>query len=145
MAERDFDIDAVPVSVPAMTRSGNEIDMANLPGKVRIELLERGELQLNQMLIPANMPGKKLKEYKERHKARMEQERAAAAKAAKKAGVPEAKPKLQLRVGDIITYKDKNYSILGLDPVEGRVKFKKLNTKGEEVLVSVPFDKVTKA
>lgn len=54
-------------------KSGYQFDLHNIPGKVRMTLVRRGEID-NPFNLPANMPGAKLAKLRAEHKERLGRE-----------------------------------------------------------------------
>ena len=80
------------------------IDLANLPGKKRLQLVRNGDLSVDQFVTPPNMPGKTLKELRERNRETMSKV------------ILDAEPKDNpYKVGDFVLYKDSSTEVLKVD------------------------------
>jgi hypothetical protein len=88
-----------PTMNMVMTHGGYELDMNNIPGKLRAKLIKRGDLNADSIGLPPNMPGAKLKALREELKAR-------ARKEIKQAG---------FQVGELIKYGEHTYEIIDVD------------------------------
>jgi hypothetical protein len=102
------------------TRSGYPIDLNNCPGKLRRNLVIRGELD-SGFALPDNMPGKVMRER----------------------GLLEEKKKLdeadkEIKVGEFIQVGKRAYPVVKVD--EEKVYYEKMKA-GEIKLFSVPRDK----
>jgi len=119
-----------PTSSLATTAiSGQIVDLQNITGKKKLELIMNGEMGIDQFVTPANMVGSKLKVLREAHRAKVEEQI--------------AKVKGQdFKVGDFVTFKGKSYEVLKVD--SNRVKFEFESDSGDKAKVWVAKDKVTK-
>ena len=97
-----------PTQMMATTKSGQEIDMNNCPGTKKVELVQSGEMGVDQFVLPANMPGSKLKELREANRDRME-----------KFLTKEPAEPNQFQVGDFVQYQEESYEVFKTDPVKG--------------------------
>lgn len=105
-----------------------EYDVANMPGRLKYQLIKSGEMSVDRFITPPNMPGKKLKELRDAHRARIEEQ----------FGLMESLQETNpYKVGDMVTYKDLVVEVL---EVKGP-KIKITNSEGKKVLV--PFKNVT--
>lgn len=112
-----IDLDDSPAENFAKTLSGKTVDLNNLPGKVRQELIDEGEMSIESFVSPANMPGKKLKEMRERFAKNIEDQRKKS-NAAK--GIKDTEDAiLDFKVGELIIFKEISYEVKGVDPVKG--------------------------
>lgn len=118
-------------SIEVSTESGRIIDINNIPGKVKQELIQEGELDVDRFIMPANMPGKKLKELREAHRQRLEDSMKQLTTTAN-----------EFKVGDFILYKDLTYEVLKTDDEKG-VMFEMKKPKGKKY-VWVHHSKVAK-
>jgi hypothetical protein len=107
-----------PTSTLVNTKSGDDIDLLNLPGKKKMELVLSGELNIDKFVMPANMPGKKLKELRDAHRTRFQE-------ILDKAQGEEDKENT-FKVEDSVIYKDYACQVLEI--------------KGSKVKVEIPDD-----
>lgn len=108
--------------VEVKTASGNTIDINNLPGKTKMELIQSGELDIDRFVTPPNMPGKKLKELRLAHREQMK-------------GILD-KVKNEFQVGDMVNYKEKSYEVQKVDPLKGVLLTMKKGGELKDVWVS---------
>lgn len=118
-------LDSEPAaSIEVTTESGRVIDINNLPGKVKMELIMEGEIDVDRFVTPANMPGKKLAELRAAHKSRLDE--------AMKAMV---ESKNEFATGDFVLYKDITYEVLKTDEERGVLIERKKDGKVKSVWV----------
>ena len=120
-----------PATNEATTKDGRRIDLNNLPGKVKQDLIEKGVIEENRFYTPPNLPGKKLKEYRE--------QRGIVAEGEPKPGVDAPNPFVK---GDIVIYKGKTVEVSEVD--ERRVMIEYETETGKEKKVWVHWTKVDK-
>lgn len=109
-----------PTSIEVRTVSGDIIDINNLPGVKRKELVANGELDADKLITPANMPGAKLKAMRDAHKAKQE-------------GKTEHLTENPFVKGDMVIFRNLQVKVLVSDPVKGvRIRAK----DGKKVWVS---------
>ena|SRR5690349_16566481 len=114
------------------TRNGFEIDLNNLPGKARVNLINEGELEVDQFIAPPNMPGLKLKALREQHRERIEKAMGA---------VKQAQPINDFEKGEVVYFQNEPKEILEVDPDKG-VLLERLNKKNELKRVWTSVSKV---
>lgn len=113
-----LDSDDKAASTFKITTSGERVDLSNMTGKKRMELIAEGEIPMESFVSPSNMPGKQLKILRERFAKNME------------ASLNKGKENLpDYQVGDLIIFKDVSYEVKGVDPVKG-LKITKETDKG---------------
>jgi hypothetical protein len=121
-----------PVSVLTQTLNGRVIDMSNLPGAVKIKMIQEGEMGVDAFATPPNMPGHKLRKIREAHRAAMEvvlsknKEEEDELSEEEKAELEKAE-KINWEVGDYVTFQDKVYEVL--------------KTRSDAVLIEIPNKK----
>lgn len=113
-------------------------DVMNMPGKIKLELIEKGELEPERFVTPPNMPGKKLKALRDQHAARLDEQ--FKKKHDKEDSALKDNP---YKVSDHVRYQGEVYEII---EIEGsRVKFQRFSEKKKKmVTTSVTYDKVEK-
>lgn len=99
------DEDDAPVSVEVETSSGNKIDVNNVSGMKKAELIASGEMEIDRFLAPPNMPGKKLAELRANHRKSM----------LKSLNVIEGEDANPYKVGDLIKFKKHRSEITEID------------------------------
>ena len=112
--DKTYTEEDAPASMVTRTlRSNSDIDLNNLSGKTRMQLIDTGELASTSFTMPANMPGRKLAEIKEAQKQRTEE-----AMEKYKKSKEEESPN-PYNTGDFIEYKEASYEVLGTDAKKG--------------------------
>jgi hypothetical protein len=109
-----------PVTMMVKTKEGN-VDLNNLPGSRRLELIESGEMNIDQFITPANMPGSKLKELRGKYRQQMESRI--------KKGPDDVE--VLYAPGDFVNYKDSSYEVIRTDPKRGLL----IDREGQKVWV----------
>lgn len=93
-----------PTGLLTLTKTGRVVDLLNLPGLKKMELIESKEMEMDSFVSPPNMTGLKLKILRASHRERIEiQLKKHKAKKAAKA---------DFKVGDFISYKEASHEVL---------------------------------
>lgn len=121
------------VSSMVTTISGREVDMMNIPGKAKLDLVESGDLLPSQALsLPANMPGQKLKFIREAKQKVLDKALAKRkSKTSKASKLEEGSTEgaaVQFGVGDIVEYQGELVEILEVREEEKKYVFLKPGT-----------------
>ena len=119
-----------PVSSLVTTRSGQVIDLQNLPGHKKLQLIRDGEMEMDQFIAPVSMTGIKLKKLRDAHRLQME------------AVMNPPTTTKELQVGEFILYKEKSYEILKTR--EDAVQIDYVLANGKHKKAWVQKDKVEK-
>ena len=122
-----------PTQSLIQTRSGKLVDLQNMPGMVKINLIKEEELGIDQFITPANMPGAKLRVLRERHREIIEAQLTTLAEKTKKDYV----------VGDFVSFKGGSYEVLKVKE-DGVMISYTLKSGGEPKNVWIPKKKVKK-
>jgi hypothetical protein len=121
-------IEDSPTQNIVVTHSGYELDMNNLPGKLRAKLIKKGDLNADSIGLPPNMPGTKLKALREQLKNRAKRELKATG----------------FKAGELIKYGEHSYELVDVD--DENVYIMRPSSRNPEVMVRVKIkiDKVVR-
>jgi hypothetical protein len=123
-----------PTSMLTQTRSGDAIDLQNITGRRKLELISTGEMEIDQFVVPPNMPGHKLKELRAHHRSQVEEQLKTLIK---------GKDAKDYGVGDFVSFRGGSYEILKVR-ADGVMLNLKLKDEDEAKNVWVPKEKVKK-
>lgn len=123
-----------PTGLLTKTKSGDVVDLLNMTGLKKMELIDSGNMRMDDFVSPPNMTGLKLKAIREEHRARMEKELARYKK-------QKAKSDVKFKVGEFISYKDQSYEVL---KIEGEKLQIEVTVKGKLRKAWVAQSSVTK-
>jgi hypothetical protein len=122
-----------PTSLITKTRSGQEIDLNNLPGRTKLRLIQADEMGIDQFISPPNMPGHKLKAIRDAHRERVGEQLKAVLMEKTKDFV----------VGDFVSFRGGSYEVLKVRQ-DGVMINMKLNDDAEFKNVWIPKAKIKK-
>jgi len=97
-----------PTSTLTTTKSGAVIDLQNLPGMTKLQLIQSNELEVDQFIVPSNMPGRKLKVLREAHRGRIKEQ----LQLLVDENTVEAK---DYKVGEFVSFSGKTFEVLKVD------------------------------
>lgn len=109
-----------PTSIEMRTKSGDLIDINNISGAKRAELISNGEIAADKLVTPANVTGAKLQAIRE-------------AARAKREGTTQTLVDNPFVKGDMVIFRGTQVKVLASDPEKG-VKIR--NKDGGKVWVS---------
>ena len=106
------------------------VDLANLPGHKKMQLIKSGDLSIDQFVTPPNMPGRKLAELRKQHRESVQQV------------MLDAEPKEEdnpYKPGDFVVYKSQSCEVLAVDGTKVVIMDMERDKK-----IKVSYAKVTK-
>lgn len=124
--EAGYDEEKDAVQMVQTKITGYNIDLNNVPGKIRMLLVRRGEID-NPFPLPANMPGKKLAELRKVHANKLKTEL--------------ENSKLEAKPGNYVEVGKNNNAYLITEVDEEYVYFEKTLKNGSVKKLKVPLAK----
>lgn len=104
---------------PVVAEGGRVVDINNISGRVKAEMIMNGELDVDRFIAPPNMPGQRLKELRNKHRDNV-------LKDVNKI-VKQAKVSHEFSVGETVLYKGYQTEITTVSKSGEKVKVRKKN------------------